>query len=111
MTRQRNREVIAVNVSVGKEFEEYVKGKVASGDYASASEVVRDGLRMLKEKDMLLEARLQALKDEIQIWIDQAERGESRDGPTVMAELRQRLLDRYGGNEELRTDTKGGEGS
>ena len=83
-----------MNVSVGKEFEEYVKGKVASGDYASASEVVREGLRLLKEKDLLLEARLQALKGEIQIGIDQLERGEGRDGPTVMAEIKERLLKR-----------------
>lgn len=83
-----------MNVSVGKEFEEFVRLKVASGDYASVSEVVRDGLRMLKEKDMLFEARLQSLKDEIQIGVDQAERGEGRDGKTVMAEIRDHLLKR-----------------
>ena len=32
-----------MNVSVGKEFEEFVRLKVDSGDYASVSEVVRDG--------------------------------------------------------------------
>jgi antitoxin ParD1/3/4 len=110
VTRQRNREVIAVNVSVGKEFEEYVKGKVDSGDYASVSEVVRDGLRLMKEKDMLLEARLQALKDEIQIGIDQAERGEVVDGPTAMAEIRQHLLERFGGDAKLRSGPGGEEG-
>jgi antitoxin ParD1/3/4 len=100
-------EVAAVNVSVGKDFEEYVKGKVASGDYASASEVVRDGLRLLKEKDLLLEARLQALRDEIQIGIDQAERGEVVDGPAVMAEAKQRLLDRLAADERVRSDSNG----
>jgi antitoxin ParD1/3/4 len=88
---------------VGKEFEEYVRAKVASGDYASASEVVRDGLRLMKERDMLREWRLQALKEEIQIGIDQIERGEVVDGPTAMAEIRQRLLDRFGGDAELRS--------
>jgi antitoxin ParD1/3/4 len=85
-----------MNVSVGKEFEEFVRMKVDSGDYASASEVVRDGLRMLKEKDLLLEARLQALKGEIQIGIDQAERGEHINGPQFMKELRESLLKRKG---------------
>ncbi len=77
-----------MNVSVGRDFEEFVKRKVASGDYASVSEVVRDGLRLLKEKELLLEARLQALRSEIEKGIDQACNGEFLDGDKVMSELR-----------------------
>ncbi|RKX41030.1 MAG: type II toxin-antitoxin system ParD family antitoxin [Verrucomicrobia bacterium] len=80
-----------MNVSVGKDFEEFVRGKVASGDYASVSEVVRDGLRLLKEKELLLAARLQSLRGEIQKGIDQADAGELSDGPEVMNELRRGL--------------------
>ena len=83
-----------MNVSVGQEFEEYVRAKVKSGDYASVSEVVRDGLRLMQEKEQLFEARLQSLRGEIQKGIDQVERGEVRDGETVMAELRAKLLSR-----------------
>lgn len=85
-----------MNVSVGKEFEEYVRGKVASGDYASASEVVRDGLRLMKERDMLLEARLESLKDEIRKGIDSAERGDLLDGEQVAMEMLEMLLKRKG---------------
>ena len=81
-----------MNVSVGQEFEEFVQKKVASGDYASVSEVVREGLRLLKEKDHLFEARLQALRGEIQKGIDQAAAGDLLDGHTVVQELR-KLLD------------------
>ena len=77
-----------MNVSVGRDFEEFVKRKVASGDYASVSEVVRDGLRLLKEKELLLEARLQSLRSEIEKGIGQASNGEFRDGDEVMSELR-----------------------
>ena len=83
-----------MNVSVGKDFEEFVKSKVASGDYASVSEVVRDGLRLLKEKELILEARLQSLRGEIQKGIDQADNGELLDGQEVMDELRQVLKSR-----------------
>jgi antitoxin ParD1/3/4 len=62
--------------------------EAARGDYASVSEVVRDGLRLLREKDLILEARLQALRGEIQKGIDQADAGQLLDGPQVMAELR-----------------------
>jgi antitoxin ParD1/3/4 len=83
-----------MNVSVGKDLESYVRSKVESGDYATASEVVRDGLRLLREKELLFEARLQSLRGEIQKGIDQIERGELLDGEAVMAELRAKLLSR-----------------
>ena len=83
-----------MNVSVGQEFEEFVKRKVASGDYASVSEVVRDGLRLLKEKELLLEARLQAIRGEIEKGIEQANSGELLNGEEVMNELRTKLESR-----------------
>ncbi len=83
-----------MNVSVGRELEEFVKGKVGSGDYASASEVVREGLRLLKERDRILEARLQALRGEIQKGVDQATEKDLLEGPEVVEELRRRLLKR-----------------
>lgn len=57
---------MATNVSLTPELEEYVNTKVRSGDYRSVSEVVRDGLRLLKEKDVLHEAKLKALRDAVQ---------------------------------------------
>ena len=80
-----------MNVSVGKEFEQFVREKVESGNYASASEVVRDGLRLLREKEKLFEARLEAFRNEIQVGLDQLDRGEGLDSEIVMAELRAKL--------------------
>lgn len=59
-----------------------------------ASEVVRDGFRLLKEKDRMLEARLQALRGETQKGIDQAEAGELLDGPEAMQRIRKSLKDK-----------------
>ena len=87
-----------MNVSVGKEFEEYVRNKVISGDYASVSEVVRHGLRLLKEKDRLLEARLHSLRGEIQKGIDQADEGELLPGDEVMQELRATIEAKHDSN-------------
>ncbi len=77
-----------MNISIGKELDTYVRLKVGSGEYASASEVLREGLRLLKEKDRMLEARLEGLKTEIQVGLEQAEAGELLDGPEVMKQLR-----------------------
>ena len=48
-----------MNVSIGDRWQEFVDGIVRSGRYGSASEVVREGLRLVEER----EAKLQALRD------------------------------------------------
>jgi antitoxin ParD1/3/4 len=62
-----------MNVSLTPELEQYVQDKVSSGAYYSASEVIREGLRMLQERDRLQEARLQQLRQEVQVGMDSGE--------------------------------------
>jgi antitoxin ParD1/3/4 len=51
--------------TLGGHFDGFVKDMVDSGRYASASEVVRDGLRLLEEREQLRSAKLAALRSEI----------------------------------------------
>jgi antitoxin ParD1/3/4 len=51
----------AMNVSIGDHLTSFVEDIVKSGRYASASEVVREGLRLVEER----EAKLQSLRDTI----------------------------------------------
>jgi antitoxin ParD1/3/4 len=67
-----------MNVSLTKEFEHYVAQKVESGLYHSAREVIRDGLRLMKERDELHQSRLSELRRDIAVGIDQADRGQSQ---------------------------------
>jgi antitoxin ParD1/3/4 len=62
-----------MNISLTPHLEEIVKGKVDSGLYNSASEVMRDALRLLEERDQLRELRLEELRREIQKGIDSGE--------------------------------------
>jgi antitoxin ParD1/3/4 len=62
-----------VNVSLTAELEKYVSEKVSSGLYHSASEVIREGLRLLKEQDALRELRLNELRQQIQAGINSGE--------------------------------------
>lgn len=50
-----------MNVSLGDRWEKFVENTVRSGRYGSASEVVREGLRLVEER----EARLSALRDRL----------------------------------------------
>lgn len=81
-----------MNVSLTRELEDLVTNKVASGSYTSASEVVREGLRLLQHRDDMREAKLHALRSEIQTGMDDLEAGRVFDGEEVMASLRKGLL-------------------
>jgi len=51
------------SVTLGKHFEEFIAHQIRSGRYASASEVLRDGLRVLEEREIKLNALRSALTD------------------------------------------------
>ncbi len=58
-----------INVSLTAELEAFVEGAVKSGRYGSASEAVREGLRLLQER----EAKFLRLRRDIQDGIDSGE--------------------------------------
>jgi antitoxin ParD1/3/4 len=62
-----------MNISVNPHLEELVKGKVESGLYNSVSEVMRESLRLLEERDNLRNLRLEALRRDIQKGMDSGE--------------------------------------
>jgi len=65
-----------VNVSISRDLEQYVQEKVQSGRYPSASEVIDEGLRLLKERDEAEHKKLEELRREIALGIEQADRGQ-----------------------------------
>ena len=79
----------SMNVSLTPELEEFVQSRVASGRYQTASEVIREGLRLLEEREQVREAALRELRSKLRRGIDQADRGEFVDGGAVFNEIRQ----------------------
>lgn len=79
-----------MNISLTPHLEKLVQGKVESGLYNSASEVMRDALRLLEERDQLRELRLGELRREIQKGIDSGA-ATPLDMEEIMARGRQRF--------------------
>jgi antitoxin ParD1/3/4 len=63
-----------MNVSLTPELERLVNEKVESGLYQTASEVVREALRLLKDRDLAREQ----LRADVQAGFDQLDRGEGQ---------------------------------
>ena len=76
-----------MNVSLTPELEQFVQTKVDSGLYNNASEVVREGLRLLKEND---EVR-RTWREQIERGWAQAQAGQLTDGPKAIQEIKSRL--------------------
>jgi antitoxin ParD1/3/4 len=85
---------ITLNISLTPELEEFVTSRVDSGRYQSASEVVRQGLRLLQDQEETREAQMARLRQQIQIGLDQADRGELLDGDEVFDEILRRTPSR-----------------
>jgi antitoxin ParD1/3/4 len=64
-----------MNVSLTRELDKFIAAKVASGRYTSASEVVREALRLLEEQDRTRAARLEEFNCELQRRLDSLDRG------------------------------------
>jgi antitoxin ParD1/3/4 len=79
-----------MNVSLTPELEQFVQGKVESGLYNNASEVIREGLRLLKEH---AEVRLRWREQIERGWL-QAQAGQLVDGPKATSEIKGRLKGR-----------------
>ena len=79
-----------MNVHLGSAFDEFVAELLKSGYYQTQSEVLREGLRLLKDREEMKQMRLAELRKEIAVGAEQADRGEFVDGPAAFAKIRQR---------------------
>jgi antitoxin ParD1/3/4 len=79
-----------MNVSLTPELEEFVSTKVQSGRYNSASEVVREALRLLEEHDSARVAQLAQFNEELGRRLAALDRGEVIDPATARARLQRK---------------------
>ena len=84
-----------MNVSLTPELEKFVENEVESGLYQTASEVIRAGLRRLKEDQVARPPRspktLEELEAQLLQSLDRLDRGEGVEGAAVFRRLRKRI--------------------
>lgn len=85
-----------MNVSLTPQLEKLIEQKVREGNYQTASEVVREGLRLLAERDERRSLELRRLREEIQVGLDDVRNGRiaDLDMKRIKAEARRELNNR-----------------
>jgi len=64
-----------MGIAVSPDLERLVREKIDSGDSASAEDVIREALQLLDDRDRLRAWKLEELRKEIAVGIQQAEQG------------------------------------
>jgi antitoxin ParD1/3/4 len=83
-----------MNVSLTPELEKFVYNKVQAGRYNSASEVVREALRLLEEHEQARAAQLGEFNKELGRRLAALDRGEHTDPSETRARLRRKSEER-----------------
>ena len=81
-----------MNVSLTPELDQFIAEKVKGGFYSSASEVIRESLRLLKQFDEVQKMKLQQLREDIREGLESLDRGKGKplDIEAIKAEGRRR---------------------
>lgn len=77
-----------MNVILPPTLENFVRERLLEGNYSSANEMVRDGLRLLMDQEESKSQHLVALREKIQIGLDQIDRGETVEMEEVFYKAR-----------------------
>jgi len=64
------------NINLTEHLDRYVEARVNSGRYGNASELVREGLRLLEQREQEEKAKLKWLRSAVAEGLDQIDRGE-----------------------------------
>jgi antitoxin ParD1/3/4 len=63
------------NINLTEHFDQFVERQVSSGRYSNASEIVREGLRLLEEQEQERQAKLKALRQAAKQGFDEIGQG------------------------------------
>ncbi len=83
----------ASGFSLPPDLQQFVQNQIERGDYSTTGEVVCAALTLLREREQVRAIRLERLRADLQVGIDELERGEGTalDMEEIKQEVRERL--------------------
>src|SRR5256885_1086639 len=92
------------NVNLTDHFDQFIEARVTSGRFSNASEVVREGLRLLEQREQENKAKLKWLRAAVRQGIDEIDRGEGIEVGSI--ENLGKLIDQVGQEAEAEFQIK-----
>jgi antitoxin ParD1/3/4 len=86
--RELGGEIVPSSYTIGEHFEQFIQQQISTGRYQTASEVLRDALRLLEEEEHARQVALEALRSEVRKG---RASGKGKPGGEVLT----RLQDKY----------------
>jgi antitoxin ParD1/3/4 len=86
--------MVLMNVSLTPKLEQFVQDKVANGRYNSASEVVREALRLLEQQERARAVQIAEFNKELGRRLASLDRGEKVDPAAAFARLQRKSQER-----------------
>lgn len=83
-----------MTVTLTAEQEKFIAEQVGSGHYQSAADVIAQSLGLLRAQEEFIRANATELREKIARGLQQIQRGETVDGKTASAKLREKLHQR-----------------
>jgi antitoxin ParD1/3/4 len=82
-----------MDISISPELERYIAGKVAAGQFDSASDVVKGALEVMRDEETLTADDIEELRAEVAVGLEQLDRGEGKpwNVEEIKAMVRRRL--------------------
>jgi len=80
-----------MNISLTSELENFVNAKVAGGFYTSASEVIRESLRLMHTYDDVQKQRIAQLSQAIQVGVEQLHNNQHIDGQVSREKMKRKI--------------------
>lgn len=71
------------NINLTDHFDHFIETEVQSGRYGNASEVVREGLRLMERRSQVEQAKLDWLRGAVRKGLDEIDRGEGLEFASV----------------------------
>lgn len=84
-----------MNVSLTPQLEHLIQKRVKSGLYHSASEVIREAIRLLEERDSLRAIQFKKLRHDIGAGIKEADEGKLISGEKLFDQIRKSHIKKY----------------
>lgn len=79
-------------IQLTSEIEELISQQVETGKYQDDLAVIREGLHLLAQREIIYQGRFEELKKEVMIGVEELKRGEKVDGRKVIQELKAKNL-------------------